>query len=466
MMLSILLWLFPLTYVLSVIYAVKGVLHKNYNVLSVFFIAALPIYITTLSVLHQQGLDLVIPLFQYSKEVLILLTMGLLIYRLPVLPAWNWLDKIMFFYFLYTAAYILLPLGSFGVMQKLIAFKNISFFPLLYFIGRLLSVNDFSITALQKQVMLLAIVAAFLLTGELLLNTHFQTSTGYASFYEKYFLVDPAGNYGLSWTFEIEGGIKRFASFFANPLEHAASTLFTAGVLVIGFLSGQRTKEPGFFVAAFVASILSIVFALSRASLAGYLLVSYLFFRLIKKRKIIFYYHVAALGAVMLFIFFSFESSVVEFVLNTLNFTNSSSLSHLIEWVEGIEAIVAKPLGMGLGESGRVAGALGLNTGGENQLIVTGVQCGLLAILSYLAVIGLAIYQAASLVRYASGKAAQLGTLVFIIRIGLLIPMLTATVESYLFISYLGWFLTGLMSTAWSSLHNTQPTLAESRNTK
>jgi hypothetical protein len=327
-------------------------------------------------------------------------------------------------------------------------------------------VDDFKISKLQKQVMLLAILAASLLTIELVVDKHFQTFIGYASFYDKYFSVDSAGNYGLSWTFEIEGGMKRFASFFANPLEHAASTMITAGVILIGLFSGQRTREPGFFIASFVASVLSILFALSRASLAGYLLMSYLFFRLIKKRSIIRYYHLTALAVIGLITFFSFDSDVAEFIINTFNFTNSSSLSHLIEWVDGIDAILSNPLGMGLGESGRIAGALGLNTGGENQLIVVGVQCGFSAILSYLAVITIAIYQAAFLVRYSSGKAAQLGALVFVIRIGLLIPMLTATVESYLFISYLGWFLTGLMSSAYSSVYNPQPILTECTNTE
>jgi hypothetical protein len=463
MILSLFLWLFPLIYLVSFAYAVKGVLNQNYNTLSVFFLAALPIYITTLSILHSNGLDVIIPLFQYSKEILVVITLGLLLYRLPALPRWNWLDRIMILYFLYTAAYIFLPIGSFGWMQKIIAFKNISFFPLLYFIGRFMQANDFKMAAFQKQNMLLAILAALLLIGELLTNTHFQTATGYASFYDKYFLFDPAGNYGLSWTFEIEGGIKRFASFFANPLEHAASTLFTAGVLVMGVVEGKRTKEPGFFLAALLASILSIVFALSRASLAGYLLVSYLFFWLTGKKKILFYFHSAGILVVLLVLFFSFDSGLTDFLFNTLNFTNSSSLSHLLEWVEGIEALVANPFGMGLGESGRVAGALGLNTGGENQLIVTGVQCGIVAILLYLSVISIAIYQAATLIKRSTGKAAQLGMLVFVIRVGLLIPMLTATVESYLFVSYLGWFLTGLMSTAWSSFHNTEPSAVEGR---
>ena len=466
MIISLLLLVFPIIYLLSFSYSIKGVWNGSYGHLFVFLVAGLPIYITSLSILHSNGLDAVIPLFQYSKELLVLLTLGLLVYRLPALPKWNWLDKFMTFYFLYTALFVVLPVGTFGVIEKMVAFKNISFFPLLYFIGRLLSPELFWISKLQKQILLLAVLAAVFLVGELLTDTHFQTITGYSSFYDKYFLFDPAGNYGLSWTFEIEGGIKRFASFFANPLEHAASTLITVAVLVIGLLNAKQTKEPQLFLWAVLASLLSIVFALSRASLAGYLLVSYLFFQLINQRKILFYYHLAALLGVIGVFFIFFDTSLSEFLINTFNFTNSSSLSHLVEWIDGIEAMLANPWGMGLAESGRVAGALGLNTGGENQLIITGVQCGWLAVFLYLTVIGISIYQAAKLVRHATGRAAQLGTLVFIIRVGLFIPMLTAAVESYLFVSYMGWFLTGLMSTAWSSWKNLSPASLKSLEAK
>ncbi|MFZ9695957.1 MAG: hypothetical protein ACO3AY_08800, partial [Chitinophagaceae bacterium] len=198
MILSLFLWLFPLFYLISFAYAVRGILNQKYDALFVFFLGALPIYITSLSILHSNGLDAVIPFFQYSKEILVVVTLGLLLYRLSALPRWNWLDRIMILYFVYTAAYIFLPIGSFGWVQKIIAFKNISIFPLLYFIGRFMKATDFRVAAFQKQNMLLAILAALLLIGELVTNTHFQTATGYASFYDKYFLFDPAGNYGLS----------------------------------------------------------------------------------------------------------------------------------------------------------------------------------------------------------------------------------------------------------------------------
>jgi hypothetical protein len=343
-----------------------------------------------------------------------------------------------------------------------VAFKNICFFPILYFIGRLLTIEALWISKLQKLIMFLSLAAGLVLVGELLIDTHLQQFTGYASFYEKYFLFDPAGNYGLSWTFEIEGGIKRFASFFANPLELAASTLITAPVLMALYTSGEHKKESRLFTLTILSLLLSVVFALSRASFAAFVLVGYVYFFITGRRTMVRIYHLGALAAGLGFLFLTFDNSIGDFIVSTLSFADSSSLSHLLEWLVGIEAMTDQPLGMGLGESGRVAGALGLNTGGENQFIILGVQCGVVALFLYLALIFLSAYMAGWLFKNSTGKAQQMGLMVFLIRIGLFIPALTAAVESYLYVSYVGWFFTGIMSTAWSALHQPQPVSSKS----
>jgi hypothetical protein len=351
----------------------------------------------------------------------------------------------MMAYLLYTAIYIILPIGSFGFFEKAVAFKNISFFPFVYFLGRLIDPASIWLDKFQTYILFIALAAAVVLGFELVINTHLQQYTGYASFYEKYFDYDPSGNYGLSWSFEIEGGIKRFASFFANPLEHAAATLLTVSVLVAWGLKKDKINQRLFYW-AILASILSIVFALSRASLAGYLLVTYLFFWMTGQKKWLHLIHAAMLVGVLGIVLLWANGILGEFVLNTIDFSNSSSLSHLIEWVDGIDAMMAKPLGMGLGESGRVAGALGLNTGGENQLIIIGVQTGIVALLLYIAMYVWVISKAAHLFLKGEGKAKQLGVMVFILKIGLIVPILTASVESYLYVSFVGWFLVGLLS--------------------
>lgn len=449
--------IFPLVYASSFIYSLRRIVSGDHGAILLFFVFGLPIYITSLSVLHLLGWDSLIPLFQYSKELVVLISLGILVFRLDVWPRLNTLDKLVLFYFFWIAAYVVLPLGSFGLYEKAVAFKNIAFFPFVYFIGRLINPKQLWLSKYQVLIMVLAVAAGGVLLTEVIRDEHLQTGTGYAAYYQRFFSVDPTGNHGLSWTFEIEGGVKRFASFFANPLENAAATLLTVAVLV-AILSKREMTQPVLFYLASIASIVTVVFALSRASMAGYVLASYLFFLITGNKKILMIYHGIMLAVVAVFIYFLANDTVGEFFLNSIDFSNTSSLSHLIEWIDGIEAIRNNPMGMGLGESGRVAGELGVNVGGENQLIITGVQSGLVAVGLYIAIYVLVIRWTAQFFLHAEGNKKQLGIMLFILKTGLIVPVMTAAVESYLYVSFVGWFLVGVMSALKSAETGLQKT--------
>jgi hypothetical protein len=360
------------------------------------------------------------------------------------------LDKLVAGYLIYNAIYIILPLGNYGIFLKIVAFKNIAFFPFIYFVGRFVDPKKVWLSKYQLMICVLAIVAAMILLIETISDTHLQTLTGYAGYNYKYQGAEPAGNYGLSWTFEIEGGIKRFASIFANPLEHAAATLLTIAVLV-SLITKKEINNKKIFIIASFAAILSVIFALSRASLISFGLVLYIYAIVTKRKNILLAFHVLFAIGVISLVYLLSNNTISEFIINTFNFTNSSSISHVIEWVDGIQSIYAHPLGIGMGESGRVAGELGLNVGGENQLIIIAVQTGLISLFLYMAILFISIRWSAILFTKSSGKSKQLGSLLFIFKLGMIIPMLTAAVESYLYISYFSWFLTGLLSTVYEN---------------
>jgi len=443
--------IFPLVYLSSLIYALKNIFSKQYDSILVFFVFGLPIYVTTLSVLDLYGLGALIPYVQYTKEVVVIFTLGLLVYQMNERPRFTLMDKLVAGYLIYNAIYIILPLGNYGIFLKIVAFKNIAFFPFIYFVGRLIEPKKVWLSKYQLMICVLAILAASVLLFETIFDTHLQTLTGYAGYNYKYQGAEPAGNYGLSWTFEIEGGIKRFASIFANPLEHAAATLLTIAVL-ISSITKKEIKNKKIFIITSFAAILSVIFALSRASLISFGLVLYIYAIVTKRKNILLAFHLLFVIGVMSLIYLLSNNTISEFIINTFNFTNSSSISHVIEWVDGIQSIYAHPLGIGMGESGRVAGELGLNVGGENQLIIITVQTGLISLVLYMAILIISIKWSAILFTKSSGKSKQLGILLFIFKIGMIIPMLTAAVESYLYISYVSWFLTGLLSTAYDSV--------------
>src|SRR5690606_8682424 len=112
---------------------------------------------------------------------------------------------------------------------------------------------------------------ALVLGFEILNEQHFQTYTGYADYNFYFFNQEASGNYGLSWTFETSTGLKRFSSFFANPLEFAAATLLALAVFAGLYTTDERRFKIDLIgIIALVATQLAIFFALSRSSLASY----------------------------------------------------------------------------------------------------------------------------------------------------------------------------------------------------
>ena len=144
-------------------------------------------------------------------------------------------------------------------------------------------------------------------------------------------------------------------------------------------------------------------------------------------------------------VLFLLQGDIYELIVSTIDFSDSSSAYHVIQWLDGIEAIISKPLGQGLGMAGRVSIETSSNIGGENQLIIIGVQTGLIAVALYILIYANTIIACVKSFRESMGKQRKLALSLLLIKVGLIIPVLTANVESYIYISYITWFCTGLL---------------------
>ena len=113
--------------------------------------------------------------------------------------------------------------------------------------------------------------------------------------------------------------------------------------------------------------------------------------------------------------------------------------------------MIEKPLGLGLGESGRVANASSDNIGGENQLIIIGVQAGVIAMLAYLTIHIALLVLALKQLKFAKGQFYTLALITVLLKVGLFIPMFTANIDAYIYVSFLSWFLSGLMVNFYQS---------------
>jgi hypothetical protein len=443
------MFLFPLAYLFSFFYGVNKLFKKQIEGLLAYIIVGLPIYINAMSVSFMYGFAAWIPIMQSMKEVIVLISAYLVFTYARSYRKINfhYIDILIALFFVYTLTFVILPIGSYSFFNKALALKNLAFFPFLYFIGRFCTYQTININKVFTFIVVVIIIAGCIVLIERINYQHLQTYTGYSNYNAKFFDTDITGSYGLSWTFETESGLKRFASIFANPLDFSASTVVALSILLalITYKTKQFTIAPSTIeTIGLLASFICILFAASRASFVSYFLVFYFYAWFIKQHKILLYFHLLLLITIILFLYF-LEGDLYDYVVNTISFENTSSLGHLVEWANGIDAMITKPLGMGLGESGRVSVALKENVGGENQLIIIGVQTGVFGLLLYLTITVSIIKEGIKNLKLATAQHWKIILAVVLFKIGLIIPLFTAEIDSYIYVSYITWFLTGYM---------------------
>lgn len=440
------MFLFPVIYIASFIYGAYLLLRKDIRGFPVFVVGGLPIYIQALSVTHLYGFASIIPLLQGCKEIIAIGSLSMVVFTLERRPKWHPVDQWMLVFLGITFLYLLLPIGPYSFMSRLLAFKALSMFPLIYFAGRFCKAADINLNHLFSWICIVTITAAVVLIFlEWIPYEHLHTKTGFMDFHVRFFNAEQSGNYGLFWTFETETGFKRFGSIFSSPLELAASTVLTLSVLLA--LAGDRFMHfrfTGLYTASLLATLTCILLAVSRASMINYFILFYCFAHLTRQKKLVHFFHLAFIAVVLLLIFVV-KGDILSFVVDTLRFQNASSIGHVLEWMNGLQAMAAHPLGMGLGSSGRVAMETNDNIGGENQLIIIGVQTGIPVLLVYVFIYFLLLQTGFRNLGKARGKKRRLIMAVIFLKIGMLIPLLTSYIDSFNYITYTINFLSGLM---------------------
>ncbi|WP_231458857.1 MULTISPECIES: O-antigen ligase [unclassified Pedobacter] len=442
--------IFPLVYIFAFVLAISDIVRGKKDGFILFLIFGLSIYTTVLSVTFSLGFKSLIPILQSLKEVFVILVLGISIFKLKTKIKLHYIDYLIIAFFIYTLLYAFLPVGEQGFGAKIMAFKTLSFFVLVYFCGRLYKPGEIYISKYFHYILLLSIAAAAVLLTEVITDQHLQTRTGYADYNFYLFNFEPSGNYGLTWTFESEGGYKRFASFFANPLEFASATVIALAVLAALYTTDKyKLKLDNFGYIALAATLCCIIFAFSRSAFISYFILLYVYSVFTKKKYIYHTVHVGALLATIYVIYLFVKEQdqndgLQMVIMNTINFSNPSSVGHVVEWIEGALAIASSPLGLGLGSSGRIGGSLGENVGGENQYIIIGVQAGIIALILYLTIYVCLIKESIKWYYRLEGKEKKICLAILLIKIGFIIPSLTSEIETSSYTSYLMWFLSGL----------------------
>ena len=445
------LFIFPLIYIVSFYIALKEIYKgKNDGVLT-FIIFGISVYFTAMSVSFDLGLKTFIPYFQSFKELLIIIALGATIFSLKVRPKFHLVDYAILAFLCYLTLFALLPIGEQGLVNRLLALKSISFFVLVYFIGRFINPKTVYVNKYFNYVVLLTIAAAAVTLIEAATQTPLPTISGFFD-YSYYFLnLDTGGEFGLGGMFNSDSGLMRYPSFFISPLEHAGATL-----LALSIILGLYTRDDNKFaftnlsMLALGATVISMILSFSRAPIVSYCVIIYAYALITKKRLIVKTIHMGftIAGMYIIYLLVQFErtnNNIMSLVLNTIDFSDPSSIGHLAQWAEGLVAIIQNPFGLGLGTSGRVGASSGGNTGGENQYIIIAVQAGVIAAILYLSIIIMFFKISIKWLPHLKGKERKVCMAVLLIKIGLFLSSLTSEIESSTYLSYMNWFLSGLL---------------------
>ena len=178
-----------------------------------------------------------------------------------------------------------------------------------------------------------------------------------------------------------------------------------------------------------------------------------LFSLLLNKKYSLLIKSILILSTLSIVVYFSVEKEIQYLIEDTLTFRNSSSLSHLIEWIEAIISMTENPFGIGLAMSGNAGGVdQTLKVGGENQFLIYGVQMGLLSMLLYIIIIASVIYRSYISYQQSEKIDKHISFIVSCSKFGLLIPLITANAEIYLFVSLSTWLLAGYSEKIYQNL--------------
>ena len=435
-------------------YTIDKISRGKIEYLIIYICTCLPIYTT----LQAQAFkifntEIVVAIIKLSKDIIfiyafIIFLFGKNIHLFKRIFKFSLVDKLILIFTLIVTIYALIPLGEADIFSKLIYAKNLYIISITYLIGRNIKIDEVFFNSIKKILKYLILSLTFFLCFEFILSTHFHSIIDFSNYNILVNEIDPQGNYGLSWSFESQGSSPRYAAFFADPLELSASLLLLTSLLIYNFWNNKRNIS--YFLLFMVAA--AFLFSFSRGAIVACIGIVLFGLLLNKKYKSLLLIFGLILLSTLSLIYFGSEE-IRYFIIDTLKFENTSSLGHLVEWIEGILSIFENPLGIGLAMSGNASGVdQAIKVGGENQFLIFGVQMGVLSIITYVLILFFVIKRSCKVYYLSSNNDKHISFIVACTKFGLLLPLLTANAELYLFVSLSTWFFAGYIESRYTQL--------------
>ena len=448
-----------LLYFLILSFVIKKSISKKSIYPLIYIILFLPTYSIFQILIYDLSNNIfLVNLIKYSKDLSIIFIFFIYVFggETPFLKI-KWklseLDFLFIFFSVMIFLFMIFPIGEANFLERTIYGKNLLLISIVYFLGRNVNYSFLELKFIDKALVLLTSISCIIAIIEFSFNTHLHTIINYSSYYLDLYDINSTGNYGLSWTFERPGPIKRFGSFFADPLEFASFLLLGLSAVLFKIYNSKLSINRLNHFVFFLLIIIGIYLSYSRSVIISVFLMLLISLFLIKKYRLL----IKLIFGLLFISLITYYNSNIEtkyFIMDTLTFQNSSSLGHLVKWIQGILSIIDNPLGSGLGTSGNSLSVDNeISIGGENQFIIIGVQLGLIGLLNYTGLIFYSIRNSYKLYNLENDR--QFKYLPFIVcclKFALIFPLLTSNAEIYTFLSLCGWFLVGLNERRYNNL--------------
>jgi len=446
--------LFIVFYSTVFIYTIDKISRGKIEYIIIYICTCLPLYTT----LQAQAFkifnsEIIVTIIKLSKDIIfiyafMIFLFGKNIHLFKRSFKFSLVDKLILFFTFLVTIYALIPLGEADIFSKLIYAKNLYIISIVYLIGRNIKIDEVFFNTIKKIFKYLIISIIFFLCFEFTLSTHFHTIIDFPNYNIIVNEIDPQGNFGLSWSFESQGSSPRYAAFFADPLELSASLLLLTSLLIYNLWNSKRNTNYFLIFLVVAAFLLSF----SRGAIVACIGVVLFALLLNKKYKTLLFIFGSCILSTLSLLYFGSEE-IRYLIIDTLKFENTSSLGHLVEWIEGILSIFENPLGIGLAMSGNASGVdQAIKVGGENQFLIFGVQMGVLSLIIYILILFYIIRRSCNVYYMSSNGDKHISFIVACTKFGLLLPLLTANAELYLFVSLATWFFAGYIESRYTEL--------------
>jgi len=444
-------------YTFFVYFILERVYNGNLSFLLIYLVTFLPVYfIFQLIVFDFSENVLLVDLIKYSKDFVIFSSFFIVFFGskkdfFSTELKTTFLDKTIILFIILSSIYAIIPIGEASFYVKLIYLKNIYLIGVVYYLGRNFFISEYLFFNLKKILILILCIAFLVSSIEYFFNFHLHSFFNYAKFNLLINDILPEGNFDLSWTFERSPNQARFGSIFPNPLEFSSNLILFLTIPLFAILHTKKNIFKNLLIILIV--FVSFYYAYSRASILSALIMIFTALLITKNYKKVFYILVLLFFSILIFYFSASEDSIY-FVIDTFTFNESSSFSHLIEWIQAILTIIENPLGIGLAMSGNASGVdQAIKIGGENQFLIYGVQMGVISMILYSIMLFKSIRDSFSVFSQSKGYVKELAFIVLLTKFGLIIPLLTANAELYLFVSLTTWFLIGSIQRSYQKIY-------------